>query len=127
MIGLDSSAIIDFFKGDEKLKKLINDVEDSLAANQIVYLELMFGIDFDNISHLNEERFYDNFFDSLIVFDLDKNAGKKSSKIFRELLKKGEKIEEFDCVIAGIYLSRGVDKIITRNAKHFEKIKGLKV
>lgn len=127
MIGLDSSAIIDFFKGDEKLSILLRNIKDSLVANQIVYLELMFGIDSNNLVHLEEEKFYDAFFDSLIVFDLDRNAGKLSSRIFHELSKKGEKIGEFDCIIAGIYLSKGVDKIITKNAKHFEKVKGLKV
>lgn len=36
-------------------------------------------------------------------------------------------IGRFDSMIAGILLANGVDKIITKNVKHFEKIKGLRV
>ena len=39
----------------------------------------------------------------------------------------GNKIGDFDCAIAGIYLANSVNKIITGNVKHFERIKGLRV
>jgi len=69
--------------------------------------------------------YYDEMFDQFSFFDLTKDCCKRSSEIFNELLKKGQIIEKFDCVIAGIYLSNGVSKIITRNKKHFSRISGL--
>lgn len=35
--------------------------------------------------------------------------------------------KEFDCTIAGVYLSNNINKIITKNVKRFENILGLKV
>jgi predicted nucleic acid-binding protein len=127
MIGIDSSAIIDFFKGDMALKRLLEDLDELLVINQVSYLEVMFGLNFDKEEHQMEERFYDNLFSSLINLQLDNNACKKASKILWQLKTKGNLIELFDCAIAGIYLANGVDKIITKNVKHFSLIPGLKV
>lgn len=127
MIGLDSCAIIDFADGNESLKKFLDEIKEPLAVNQISYLEIMFGLDLDNENYKMEEDFYDNFFQSISNLELDNAASKKASHIFWDLRKKGKSIEEFDCIIAGIYLSNSIDKIITKNAKHFSKIKGLKV
>ena len=61
------------------------------------------------------------------VINLTKNSCQKVSEIFWELKKKGKTTEQFDCVIAALFLSNGIGKIMTRNAKHFENIKGLSV
>ena len=127
MIGLDTSAMIDFFKKKESLKEMLEDINEPLVLNQISYLELMFGLDLSSAEYDFEEEFYDDVFNSFLNFDLDVSSSKKSSEILWELKKIGKIIEPFDCAIAGIYLSNGVNKIITGNAKHFEKIKGLKV
>lgn len=126
MIGLDSSAVIDFFKGDASLKKLLESINDEIVVNRINYLEVMFGLNFEDGSD-KEEDFYDNLFSSLFCFDLTFTACKKAGRIFLELKKKGALIEPLDCAIAGIYLSNSVRKIITRNVKHFERIKEMEV
>ena len=127
MIGLDTSSIIDFFRGDVSLKSLLDNIDEPLVVNQIVYLEAMFGFDLSNKKHKEEEEFYDDLFGSLVNLELDSSASKKSASIFWELKKQGEIIEAFDCTIVGIYLANGVNRIITKNVKHFNKIKGLKV
>ena len=127
MIGIDSSAIIDFFKGDMALKQLFENLDEPIVINQISYLEVMFGLNFDKKEHQMEEMFYDDLFNSLINLQLDSNACKKASKILWQLKTKGNLIEPFDCAIAGIYLANGIDKIITRNVKHFSLISELKV
>jgi len=127
MIGLDSTAIIDFAEGNKDLKKLLDKIKEPLAVNYISYLEIMFGIDLEDENYKFEEDFYDNLFLSLFTLDLDVSACKESSRIYWYMSKKGIEIGKFDCAIAGIYLSNGVNKIITRNVKHFENILGLKV
>ncbi len=127
MIGLDSSAIIDFFRGNESLKELLINIREPLATNEISYFELIIGLDSSNRKHMLEEEFYDNFFQSLTNFSLDRRASKNARDIFVNLKKIGKIIEQFDCAIAGIYLSNGISKIITRNVEHFNKIAGLKV
>jgi|SRR3989344_3903769 len=127
MIGLDTTALIDLFKENKNIKMLLNEVDDEIILNNILYLELMLGLDFENLKHKDEEKFYDGIFNTYTILSLDFNASKKSSNILNELKKSGKIIGLFDCSIAGIYLSKGVNKIITRNKKHFENIKGLEI
>ncbi|MBI4159204.1 type II toxin-antitoxin system VapC family toxin [Candidatus Woesearchaeota archaeon] len=127
MIGLDSSSVIDFFKGDNSLKTALEKINEPLALNIIIYSEIMFGLDLSNVSYKKEEIFYDGFFDSFLIFELDRNSSKKSSEVLWHLKKTGKIIGLFDCTIAGIYLANGINKILTKNKKHFEKIKGIQV
>jgi len=87
----------------------------------------MLGLDFKNQKHKNEEDFYDKIFTFYSVLELDYASSKKNSEINRELKRKENIIEPFDCAIASIYLTNGVNKMITRNIKHFENIKGKKL
>ncbi|OGJ22194.1 hypothetical protein A3K73_06325 [Candidatus Pacearchaeota archaeon RBG_13_36_9] len=127
MIGLDTTAIIDIFKEDSSIKQLMQEINESFSLTQISYLELMFGLNFDSPKHLVEKNYYDVLFRSFTNFGLSKESCARAGKILWDLKKEGKKIDEFDGVIAGILLSNGINKIITRNAKHFENIKGLKV
>ena len=127
MIGLDTSAVIDLFKNNLSLIKVLEKTDDKVALNQMSYLELMFGLNFESISHKSEEEYYDSLFNTYLVLQLDNASCKKTAKIFLQLKKIGETIEQSDCAIAAIFLTNGVDKILTRNAKHFEKIKGIQV
>ena len=127
MIGLDTSAIIDLFKKDLSLIKFLEETDDKVYLNQISYLELMFGMDFESKKHLSEEEYYDSLFANSLVLELNNSSCKAAGKILIRLKKIGKMIEQSDCTIAGIYLSNGVNKILTKNAKHFENIKELKV
>ncbi|MBI2135425.1 type II toxin-antitoxin system VapC family toxin [Candidatus Woesearchaeota archaeon] len=127
MIGLDTSAIIDIFKGEEKIKQFLEDNKEPLAATMMSYLELFFGLDPGNPNHAEEGSYYDEFFKSVYNIDMTKNSCKEASKIFYNLKKQGKTIEQFDCAIAAMFLANGIRKIITRNAKHFENIRQLAV
>ena len=127
MIGLDTSAIIDIFKGEERIKEFLESNKDPLAATIMSYLELFFGLDFENVRHTKEAQYYRDFFRSVYHMDLTKESCEKASDILWRLKKDGKIIEKFDCIIAAIFMVNGVDKILTRNPKHFERIKGLNV
>ncbi len=127
MIGFDTTAIIDFFKKNDGLKKVLDGLEDDFATTIINCQETYFGIYQGNPKYDLESEFYGKFFDNIILLGLDKNSVKESSRIFWELSRNGKITGKFDCMIAGILLSNGVDKIITKNVKDFENIKGLKV
>src|SRR3989344_9408901 len=118
MIGLDTSAIIDLFRGEEKIKKYLEDNKEPLAATIISYLELFFGLDFENTKHTKEAQYYKDFFKNVYHMSLTKETCEKASDIFWHLKKDGAVIEKFDCVIAAIFMVHGVDKILTRNQKH---------
>jgi|SRR3989344_1150449 len=127
MIGLDTTAIIDLFKEDKKLKEVIESLEETFTSTIINYQELFFGLNPDNEQHKKEGEYYDQFFDNVTLFEHNINSAKKSSEIFWKLSKDGATTGRFDSMIAGILIANGVNKIITRNVKHFENIKELEV
>ena len=127
MIGLDTTAIIDILNDDNALKKVFGDLTEPIVTNRISYLEIMFGIDSKSGKFSEENQLYDNLFDSMDLFELDVESCKKATEIFWKLRKEGANIEQFDCAIAGIYLSNNISKIITKNKHHFEKIRETEV
>lgn len=127
MIALDTSTIIDIFKGSSKVRSLIEKTEGPFVVTLLSYLELMFGIDYKNKANKIEEKYYDDFFNSFLTLDLTKESCKKAAQIHKDLEAQGKTIEQFDCVIVAILLTNGIKTIITGNKKHFEDIKELKV
>ena len=90
MIGLDTSAIIDLFKKDMSLIKFLESTDDKVTLNQISYLELMFGLDFENKKHLSEEEYYDSLFANSLVLELNNSSCKMAGKILMRLKKLGK-------------------------------------
>ncbi|MEK6888676.1 MAG: type II toxin-antitoxin system VapC family toxin [Nanoarchaeota archaeon] len=127
MIGMDTSTIIDLFNGDPKLIYLLNSIDEELCVSLINYQEIIFGLNPKDENHIEELMYYDNLFDNYIVFSLSKKDSKKANEIYWLLNEKGIAIGKFDCMIAGILLENGVNKLITKNVKHFSKIPNLKV
>src|SRR3989338_3051519 len=127
MIGLDTPAIIDVFKGDKKIKEFLDNNKEPLAVTIMSYLELFFGLNPDEPKHKTEGEYYGEFFKSLYNIDLTNDSCEEASRIFYNLKKEGKMIEQFDCVIAALLITNGINKILTRNSKHFDKIKELNV
>ena len=127
MIGLDTSAIIDIFRGNTNIKQFLEDNKEPLAVTIMSYLELFFGLNPENPKHIIEGKYYGEFFKSLYNIELTKISCEEASKIFWNLKKEGKVIEQFDCVIASLFITNGVRRILTRNPKHFEKIKQFSV
>ena len=126
MIGLDTSALVDLFRGEEKIKELFSQLDEEVVSTYINYFEIMLGIDLKDYSYHDELDFFKNLFEEVKLLTLNKDSCKSSSLIFWELKKSGKMVGKLDCMIAGVLLANGVNKIITRNAKHFENIKGIK-
>jgi len=127
MIGIDTTALIDLYKENDDLIKLLSGLTEPICTTVINSLEINFGLNPKRIDHEIEKEFYSRLINNLIVLDFNKEYISESSTIFFELSSKGILIGKFDCMIAGTLLSNGIDTIITKNKKHFEKIKGLKV
>ncbi len=58
---------------------------------------------------------------------LDLKKAEHAAQIYDKLDAIGEIIDDNDILIAGIMISNRITKIITRNARHFEKIEGIEV
>lgn len=127
MLGLDTTAIIDLFKGDENLRKFLEDNNEPLATNTFNEFEIFFGIDPEEPRHENESKCYEELFDTTYNIAIDRSVCRRAAAIHWKLRKRGTPISKFDCAIAACFLENGVKKILTRNRKHFEKIDGLDV
>lgn len=127
MICLDTDFIVDLLKQKEnalsKFESLRNEVVISTELN---YFEILYGI-FIN-EHFSEREFnlIEEFFDSIPVLPLDHASSYNAAKISATLAKKGLTIGFNDELIGGICSSKNC-AILTRNIKHFSRIKGLKV
>jgi tRNA(fMet)-specific endonuclease VapC len=116
LIILDTSALIDLFRGgDEILKSLEGDV----ASTAISYYEIYVGIKRNKAR--SEERFFRRLFSDIEILDLDRSSAERSSEIMSRLMALGILVNAFDVLIAGIAEANGAETLITRD-KDFESI-----
>lgn len=129
MIFLDTTVLIDILAGEEKAVKLISRLsgESELYTSTVNIYEIMKGI----YSRKGNRKKYLNALETLTaniyVLPLNYASSAESARIYGRLKEKGEFIDEPDYLIAGICLTNKVQKIVTRNAKHFRKVPGLEV
>ncbi|MBI2137012.1 type II toxin-antitoxin system VapC family toxin [Candidatus Woesearchaeota archaeon] len=122
---LDSTFLIDLLNGRKETLDILNSNEQ-LLTTQANMFEVIRGIFLKGQS-------YDKFleakeaFESIRVLPLDDNGIIRAAEISADLIKKGSRISDIDCITAGIALSKCLNTVVTRNSKDFEKIKEIKV
>ena len=130
MVCLDSSIVIDILRGKESVKAIENKFDSSneeIFIPSPVIIELIRGIYLkDAIRNIKEKEEINNFLYSFVVLDLNKESAIKAGEIEAELRNAGEMIDLEDIMIGAITLQNN-ETLITRNKKHFEKIRGLKI
>lgn len=116
MIVLDTSTLIDLFRGREEVRIVIG---ADIATTAVNYHEIFVGIRRHKAKA--EERFFRRFFSDLKILDFDQVAAEKSSEIMGRLIALGTPVNSFDVLIAGIAVSKGADILITGD-RDFESI-----
>ncbi|RLF95803.1 type II toxin-antitoxin system VapC family toxin [Thermococci archaeon] len=116
MIILDTSFLIDFFRGKEETLHVIADAD--VATTVITYYEIFSGI-FHKKAR-KEEKFFRRFFSEIRILNLDMNSAEKSSEIMARLLKMGVSVNALDVIIAGISVAHGVEKIVSKDRDFVE-------
>ena len=123
----DTTFIIDILKGKkeaaEKTQELLNRNEP-IKATTISVFEIWQGT--KDIRNESEKEKIEKLLSSIGLIAFDIESAKKAGNIHADLKSKGELIESADSMIAGIVLNHN-ETLLTRNKKHFEKIKGLKI
>lgn len=122
---LDSTFLIDLLRGEKNTLKIVEG-KDLLVTTQINLFEVIRGI---FLGQNPTKKLLDamELFANIRVLSLDNNSITKSADISANLYKKGEVIDDNDCLTAGIALSNKCKTIITRNKDHFKRIKDLKI
>jgi len=121
---LDSSFLIDLINGKKETKN-ISDLPN-LFTTQINMFEIIRGFFLRKISS-NKYLQIMEMFESIRVLPLNDQGILKSAEISAHLIKNGMVVEDTDCLIAGIALSHNIKTIVTKNNKHFLRMKGIEV
>jgi len=116
MIILDTSFLIDFFRGKEETLHVITDTD--VATTVITYYEIFSGIFHKKAK--KEEKFFRRFFSEIRILDLDMNSAEKSSEIMARLLKMGASVNALDVIIAGISVAHGAETIVSKDRDFLE-------
>ncbi|MBI2578890.1 MAG: type II toxin-antitoxin system VapC family toxin [Candidatus Aenigmarchaeota archaeon] len=105
----------------EKSKSI--DEEGKAFTTSINAYEILFGAKKSKKeANLEESR---KILAKLLMLPFDEKASEKASDIHKELSQKGTQLDLRDIFIASIAISNGCS-LVTRNTKHFSKIKELK-
>lgn len=110
MIVLDTSALIDFFRGVEKTREFMN---NDVATTVMTYYEIFSGV--KHRKARKEERFFRRFFSEIDVLDFDLKAAEEASDIMGRLLSIGTPVNSMDVLIAGIAVVNGAEKIVSKD------------
>ena len=131
MVCLDSSAIIDILRKRlefEQLKVKFGK-DEIIKIPSPAIIEVIRGLYLNqNIPNVqeNEKEKINKLFSSFPILDLDKESAILAGEIEANLINRGETIDMEDIMIGAIVKQNG-EKLLTRNVKHFERIKGLEV
>ncbi|TFF97478.1 MAG: type II toxin-antitoxin system VapC family toxin [Promethearchaeota archaeon] len=132
MIIMDSNACIDFLDGNQELKEILDNNIDIIGITTISVYEINIGLEItkrkkSKLRYDKLKKSWNVILNNAQILSLGLNEAKQASKIYDDLYSQGCLIDDNDILIAGIMLSNRINKIITRNIKHFERIKQLKI
>ena len=132
MILLDTTACIDYLNGHKELKKVDKNQEDLIHITSITVYEMNIGF-VQTKRKISEQRYKQlykpwlEFISSMEIFPLRYKEAERAVEIFDFFDSQGQRIDDNDILIAGIMLTNGIKKILTKNVKHFERIIGLEI
>jgi len=112
MMLIDTSVIIDFIAGNEKLVSLIQEIanKEEIKTTTITEYELL--------KHKTKlkRQLAEDFLSELTIYPFDSDAAREAAILFKELKDSGRMINENDLLIAGISLAND-EVLLTRDRK----------
>ncbi len=132
---LDSDIIIDLLHGEIDFSELKDKFSAyyQIATTSINIYELYYG--FYKLKHSKqkisakklelEEQNLNKIIKNLKVFEFSHLSAQKSAELFHQLISQGQRVETFDCLIAGIIITSNHSDILTGNVRHFQRFKEL--
>jgi len=112
MTFIDTSVIIDFLAGDEKIVSLVKELaeKEEIKTTTITEYELL--------KHKTElkRQVAEKFLSAIIVCPFDRASARKAALLFEKLINTGKMINENDLLIAGISLAND-EPLLTRDQK----------
>ena len=125
---LDSDIIIDLLKNKEPGKSIfLNIPQNKKYISVISWIEIMYGV--EKSPHITRRtNDFVEWMNSFIVqvLNIDINVAKEFTKLKIHLERIGFRLSDFDLFIAATAIAHNLT-LVTRNAKHFSRIKNLNV
>ena len=124
---LDTDLLVAILRGKETARDSVAALDESgrNATTSVNAFEIVYGAQ-------RSARRGDNMkealglLDRLVVIPLDLPSARRAGEVAASLAARGEGIDYRDSMIAGIALESKLP-LVTRNEKHFSRIKGLKL
>lgn len=128
MKGLDTTFLIDILRNEPgaAAKAIQLDTEVAIFTTEANIYEIVSGLR-KGADLERALRDLEMLISRLTVLPLDRKASMMAGIIARELLQGGKMIDDVDCLTAGTLIANGCDTVVTRNVKHFGRIRDLKV
>jgi tRNA(fMet)-specific endonuclease VapC len=127
MVCLDTDIIVNFLRNERSAVAMLQKLKEKghpLKTTTINSFELWKGA--FRKKKVDGKKAVEECLMDLEIMNLDKSSSKKAAEIFESLISKGEMIDALDVMIAAIAISNN-EKILTKNKKHFERIKELRL
>jgi len=122
---LDTNIIVDHIRGKKAIQASL--LEQGSGASIITQAELFYGAYKSTQPKKNLKIVKGVFVDLEIeVIDLSEETISQYGKVKALLEKKGKRLDEFDLLIGATALTFKLT-LVTRNTKHFNRIKNLKL
>jgi predicted nucleic acid-binding protein len=126
MYCIDTDIVIADFRGDESVKERLRGIStDSLFVTPITLCELYRGAFLSGNVEKNK-LLISKLLEKVNILNFDLPACEIFGNAYKMLRNLGKLTQDSDLMTASICISYNLI-LITRNKKHFEKIKGLKV
>ena len=134
MLLADSTFLIDSLRKNSNIREFLrNNPSEIFFTTEINIFELYLGLHSSKILENDLSLFKKRVegLEELIlkfqVLPLGRGEAIKAAEILGRLNKSGKPIEFRDGLVAGIALFNGINRILTRNYDHFNRIRGVEV
>ena len=134
MILVDSTFLIDSLRKLPGVREFLQkNPTEILFTTEINIFELYLGLHSSKILEKDPDLFekrqqrLEELINKFQVLSFRRGEAMEAAKILGRLYRMGNLIEFRDGLIAGIALSNGITKVLTRNIDHFNRIKEIEV
>ena len=121
MTFIDTSVIIDFLAGDEKIISLVKELAEKEEVKTTTITE------YELLKHKTElkRQVAEKFLSAITVCPFDRASARKAALLFENLRKSGKMINENDLLIAGISLAN--DEVLLTRDQKFNNIDNINI
>ncbi len=133
MIFLDTTFLVDLLRKNESALTWLSKMDEvALFTSEINTFELyagLFRISLGKSKRVVKKRTIEleQLLARLEILPFDRKASIESARILAALMTEGTPIGARDAMIAGTAVASGIKEILTRNKRHFERIRQIKV